>query len=48
MRYVVVALDFDGTLAKYGTVPPEAIAGLTGVVDSGRKPIAVFCGGLQS
>ena len=41
MRYVVLALDYDGTLAKDGLVPPEAIAGLKRVIDSGRKLILV-------
>jgi hydroxymethylpyrimidine pyrophosphatase-like HAD family hydrolase/energy-coupling factor transporter ATP-binding protein EcfA2 len=41
MRFAAVAIDYDGTLATDGTVPPATVAALEQVVASGRKVILV-------
>jgi hydroxymethylpyrimidine pyrophosphatase-like HAD family hydrolase/energy-coupling factor transporter ATP-binding protein EcfA2 len=41
MRFAAVAIDYDGTLATDGTVPPATVAALEQVVASGRKFILV-------
>src|SRR5712664_2546197 len=39
MRYLAVACDYDGTIAKDGTVDPETIASLERTKASGRRLI---------
>ncbi len=41
MRYLVLACDFDGTVATDGTVRDETLAALQRLRDSGRKLILV-------
>lgn len=41
MRYIALALDYDGTLATHGQVPAAVVAALKKVKDSGRKIILV-------
>src|SRR5215813_13249025 len=41
MRYLALALDYDGTLARNGHVDAQTIAALRTVLDSGRKLILV-------
>src|SRR5712691_2085449 len=41
MRYLVLACDFDGTLASDGTVSPDSLSALLRLRDSGRKLILV-------
>jgi hydroxymethylpyrimidine pyrophosphatase-like HAD family hydrolase len=41
MRFVALATDYDGTLARHGKVPPHAIAALERFAASGRKLILV-------
>ena len=41
MRFLVLACDFDGTLATDGTVRPETLAALQRLRDSGRRLILV-------
>jgi hydroxymethylpyrimidine pyrophosphatase-like HAD family hydrolase len=41
MRYLVLAGDFDGTLASDGTVSPDSLSALRRLRDSGRKLILV-------
>ncbi len=41
MRYTAVALDFDGTIARDGVVPPHVVEGLARLRDSGRKLLLV-------
>jgi HAD superfamily hydrolase (TIGR01484 family) len=41
MRYLALALDYDGTLAEDGRVLPETIAALERAIGSGRKLIMV-------
>ena len=41
MRYLVLACDFDGTLATEGTVSGETMAALHRLRDSGRKVVLV-------
>ena len=41
MRYVALAIDFDGTLAHDGRVLPEAVEALKVLRKSGRRPILV-------
>ncbi|HKT34224.1 MAG TPA: HAD-IIB family hydrolase [Nitrospira sp.] len=41
MRFVAVAIDYDGTLAREGLVDPSTVAALEQVVASGRKFILV-------
>ena len=41
MRFVALATDYDGTLARHGKVPPEAVAALDRFSASGRKLILV-------
>ena len=41
MRYTAIALDYDGTIAHDGVVPPHVVAGLTRLKDSGRKLLLV-------
>ena len=41
MRYLALAVDYDGTLAKDGAVAPSTVAALEQVAASGRKLILV-------
>jgi hydroxymethylpyrimidine pyrophosphatase-like HAD family hydrolase len=41
MRFVAVAIDYDGTLANHGTVQPSTVAALEQLIASGRKFILV-------
>ena len=41
MRYLAVAIDFDGTLARNDTVPEAAVAALQRLRTSGRRAILV-------
>ena len=41
MRYTAIALDYDGTIAKDGRVPPHVLDGLRRLRDSGRKLVLV-------
>ncbi|HYC35873.1 MAG TPA: HAD family hydrolase [Usitatibacter sp.] len=41
MRYTAIALDYDGTIAKDGVVPPHVLDGLRRLRESGRKLILV-------
>jgi HAD superfamily hydrolase (TIGR01484 family) len=41
MRYLALACDYDGTLARAGTVSDSAIAALERLITSGRKLILV-------
>jgi hydroxymethylpyrimidine pyrophosphatase-like HAD family hydrolase len=41
MRFVAVAIDYDGTLADHGTVHPSTVAALEQLIASGRKFILV-------
>ncbi len=41
MRYAAVALDFDGTLAHNGEVPPHVVAGLRRLKATGRTLLLV-------
>jgi len=41
MRYTAVALDFDGTIAHDGEVPPHVVDGLRRLKDTGRKVLLV-------
>jgi hydroxymethylpyrimidine pyrophosphatase-like HAD family hydrolase len=41
MRYLVLAVDYDGTLATNGQVPADAVAALRRLKASGRKLILV-------
>ena len=41
MRYTAIALDFDGTIAHDGVVPPHVIDGLARLRDTGRKLLLV-------
>src|SRR5205809_176817 len=41
MRYLALAVDYDGTLATHGSVPDAAVAALERVKASGRKVILV-------
>ncbi len=41
MRYTAIALDYDGTIAHDGVVPPHVLDGLARLKDSGRKLVLV-------
>jgi hydroxymethylpyrimidine pyrophosphatase-like HAD family hydrolase len=41
MRYVAVAIDYDGTLAAHGRVAPETVRALGAVAASGRRLVLV-------
>ena len=41
MRYCVLAVDYDGTIASQGVVSEPTIEALTKVRDSGRKLVLV-------
>jgi len=41
MRYTAIALDYDGTIAHDGVVPPHVLEGLARLKASGRKLILV-------
>src|SRR5687768_3756125 len=41
MRYTAIALDYDGTIAHDGVVPPHVIDGLTRLKETGRKLLLV-------
>src|SRR5262245_25230810 len=41
MRYLLLATDYDGTLAKHGLVSSRTVAALDRVLASGRKLILV-------
>lgn len=41
MRYTAIALDYDGTIAKDGKVPPHVLDGLKRLRASGRKLVLV-------
>src|SRR5688500_10811249 len=41
MRYLAFATDYDGTLAKHGTVPEVALKALKRVRESGRMLVLV-------
>ena len=41
MRYTAIALDYDGTIAKDGRVPPHVLDGLRRLRESGRKLVLV-------
>jgi hydroxymethylpyrimidine pyrophosphatase-like HAD family hydrolase len=41
MRYTALAVDFDGTIARDGVVPPHVLEGLKRLRDTGRKLLLV-------
>jgi hydroxymethylpyrimidine pyrophosphatase-like HAD family hydrolase len=41
MRYTAIALDYDGTIARDGVVPPHVVEGLRQLKASGRKLLLV-------
>ena len=41
MRYTAIALDYDGTIAHDGEVPPHVLDGLSRLKDTGRKLLLV-------
>lgn len=41
MRYTAIALDYDGTIAHDGEVPPHVLDGLARLKESGRKLLLV-------
>ncbi len=41
MRYLLLATDYDGTLASHGRVSESTLAALKGVLSSGRKLVLV-------
>lgn len=41
MRYYVLAVDYDGTIAHQGRVTPETVAALQRLVDTGRRLVLV-------
>ena len=41
MRYTALAVDFDGTIAHDGVVPPHVLDGLARLRDTGRKLLLV-------
>src|SRR5215203_7163844 len=41
MRYLALAVDYDGTLATHGSVPDDAVAALQRLQASGRKVVLV-------
>ncbi|HET9580853.1 MAG TPA: HAD family hydrolase [Usitatibacter sp.] len=41
MRYTAIALDYDGTIAHDGVVPPHVVDGLTRLRQTGRKLLLV-------
>src|SRR5689334_25014622 len=41
MRYTAIALDYDGTIAHDGVVPPHVLDGLARLKASGRKLVLV-------
>lgn len=41
MRYTAIALDYDGTIARDGIVPPHVVEGLRRLKASGRKLLLV-------
>src|SRR5262245_45621706 len=41
MRYFVLALDYDGTIAHHGRVTPETVAALQKLLDTGRRLVMV-------
>ncbi len=41
MRYTAIALDYDGTIAHDGVVPPHVLDGLARLKDTGRKLVLV-------
>jgi HAD superfamily hydrolase (TIGR01484 family) len=41
MRYLTLACDYDGTIARHGTVDPPTISALERVKQSGRKLLLV-------
>ncbi|HET9652273.1 MAG TPA: HAD family hydrolase [Usitatibacter sp.] len=41
MRYTAIALDYDGTIAHDGVVPPHVVDGLTRLGQTGRKLLLV-------
>src|SRR5215216_3250936 len=41
LRYVVLAVDYDGTLATHGRVPEEVVGALHRLCDTGRKLVLV-------
>ena len=41
MRYTAIAVDFDGTIARDGVVPPHVVDGLARLRDTGRKLLLV-------
>ncbi|HEX6632373.1 MAG TPA: HAD hydrolase family protein, partial [Usitatibacter sp.] len=41
MRYTALAVDFDGTIAHDGVVPPHVVDGLARLRDTGRKLLLV-------
>ena len=41
MRYTAIALDYDGTIAHDGVVPPHVLDGLARLKDTGRKLLLV-------
>src|SRR5688572_12797783 len=41
MRYNAIALDYDGTIAHDGEVPPHVLDGLARLKESGRRLVLV-------
>ena len=41
MRYTAIALDYDGTIAHDGEVPPHVLDGLARLKATGRKLVLV-------
>ena len=44
MRYTAIALDYDGTIAHDGIVPPHVLDGLRRLKKSGRKLLLFYDG----
>ena len=48
MHFLALAMDFDGTIAENGNVPPQVCAALTRLKESGRKLLLVTGRELQA
>ena len=48
MHFLALAVDFDGTIAENGSVPPEVCASLTTLKNSGRKLLLITGRELQA
>ena len=48
MHFLALAVDFDGTIAENGSVPPDVCASLTTLKNSGRKLLLITGRELQA